>query len=241
VPTYATKGSRRYAYYESRKDLARAGDPPATRFGQGALERHIVSHLKELLNDEHALRRLSGVADAGQLRSLFAAAVLLSDRLGPSGSATEAVRSLIVGIKLGKAGIGLELRASSLGMAGDQTWLWSIPRPSPRPFREARIRIDAAAKGAAAKGDLVQLLAEAQVARDLVLANPALSLNQLGKREGRCRTHLSRLLRIAWLSPNIVEAIVSGKQPAKLNRKTLLNASLPIDWNEQERMFGIAS
>jgi len=63
----------------------------------------------------------------------------------------------------------------------------------------------------------------------------------LGKREGRCRTHLSRLLRIAWLSPNIVEAIVSGKQPAKLNRKTLLNASLPIDWNEQERMFGIAS
>jgi site-specific DNA recombinase len=73
------------------------------------------------------------------------------------------------------------------------------------------------------------------------MANPALSLNQLDQREGRCRTHLSRLLRIAWLSPMIVDAIASGTQPRKRNRQTLLTTSLPIDWSEQERMFAIAT
>ena len=52
--------------------------------------------------------------------------------------------------------------------------------------------------------DLVSLLAGAMEVQRLVLQSPALSLNQLGKREGRCRTHLARLLRISWISPRIV-------------------------------------
>jgi len=241
VSTYASKGTRRYAYYESRKDLARAGDPPATRFGQAALERHIVTHLKELLNDEHALRRLTGAEDAAQLRTMFATACLLADRLRVSGSAMDAVRSLVPGVKIGVASIDLELAPSALGLVAEEPWLWSIPRPSRRPFREAKIRIDATAGRNVGNDCLVQLLAEAQSAKALVMANPALSLNQLGKREGRCRTHLSRLLRIAWLSPRIVDAIASGTQPKALNRHVLLTASLPIDWSEQERMFGLAT
>ena len=240
VPTYATKGTRRYAYYESRKDLARAGDPPATRFGQGALERHIVTKLQELLDDEHALRRLSGARHAGQLRSIFARACLLADRLRASASVTEAIRSLVLGVRIGWSSINLELAPSAVGFVAEEPWLWTIPRPSPRPFREAKIRIDATAGHKVDNDDLVRLLAEAQEAKALVMANPDLSLNQLGKREGRCRTHLSRLLRIAWLSPKIVDAIASGTQPKALNRQALLTASLPIDWSGQERMFGIA-
>ncbi|MFW2447518.1 recombinase family protein [Citromicrobium bathyomarinum] len=39
VPTYAIKGSRCYAYYETRKDLARQDNASAIRIGQGQLER----------------------------------------------------------------------------------------------------------------------------------------------------------------------------------------------------------
>ena len=240
VPTYATKGTRRYAYYESRKDLARAGDPPATRFGQGALERHIVTKLQELLDDEHTLRRLSGAEDAGQLRSMFATACLLADRLRSSASVTEAIRLLVLGVKIGSASIDLELASSVVGFVTEEPWRWTIPRPSPRPFREAKIKIDATAGHKVANDDLVRLLAEAQEAKALVMTSPDLSLNQLGKREGRCRTHLSRLLRIAWLSPRIVDAIASGTQPKKLKRQALLAADIPIDWSGQERLFGIA-
>jgi len=78
-------------------------------------------------------------------------------------------------------------------------WTWSIPLPARQPFREAKLRIDPEAADSKAAGDLVSLIAEAMEAQRLVLASPDLSLNQLGKREGRCRTHLARLLRISWL------------------------------------------
>jgi transposase-like protein len=82
---------------------------------------------------------------------------------------------------------------------------------------------------------------EAMEARELVLASPELSLNQLGKREGRCRTQLGKLFRLSWLSPLIVEAILDGRQPARLDRRHLLEADLPLCWHEQERMLGFAA
>ena len=90
------------------------------------------------------------------------------------------------------------------------------------------------------KDDLLALLADAHTALELVQSNPDLSLHQIGKREGRCRTHLARLLRLAWLSPRIVEAIVEGSQPRNINRQLLLAANLPIEWAEQEQLFGFA-
>ncbi|MET4132664.1 hypothetical protein ABIE62_001800 [Porphyrobacter sp. MBR-155] len=76
--------------------------------------------------------------------------------------------------------------------------------------------------------------------RQLVLASPELSLNQLGKREGRCRTQLGKLFRISWLSPRIVESIIDGRQPARLDRRMLLEADLPQCWTDQKRMLGFA-
>ena len=75
----------------------------------------------------------------------------------------------------------------------------------------------------------------------LFLQSPELSLNQLGKREGRCRTHLARLLRISWLSPRVVEAVTAGTQPKVVTRKTLLSSEMPMAWEEQERMLGLAA
>lgn len=71
--------------------------------------------------------------------------------------------------------------------------------------------------------------------------NCELSLNQLGKREGRCRTHLARLLRISWLSPRIVEAVAAGTQPKTVTRKVLLSSEVPLAWEEQERLLGLAA
>jgi ParB-like chromosome segregation protein Spo0J len=84
-------------------------------------------------------------------------------------------------------------------------------------------------------------LAEAMQVRELVLASPELSLDQLGKREGRCRTQLGRLFRLSWLSPRIVEAIIDGRQVPRLDRRVLLEADLPVCWQAQERMLGFAA
>lgn len=241
VPTYCTKGSRRYAYYETRKDLARPGDPPATRFVQGRLDRHLMEKLSTLLVDENAVRRLSGIDEAGKLQTMFAAAEQLEQQLGKLGRAKSTIHKLVSSIMLRTDGIKVMLDPEAFDIRAETMWAWSIPLPTRRPFREAKLRIDPATAGGKAADDLLALIAEAMEAQRLVLASPEMSLNQLGKREGRCRTHLARLLRISWLSPRIIEAITAGTAPGNLNRKTLLSTNIPFCWTEQEQLFGLAA
>jgi site-specific DNA recombinase len=240
VPTYATKGTRRYPYYETRKDLARPADPPSTRFAQGQLDGHVLQHLGTLLGDDHGLRRLANIDEADLLRTMFEKARLLATRLKQSGDAQAAIRSLITLIKVEKGSVELTLKPATLGLFDQPCWRWSIPLPVRKPFREAKLRIDGGESGKPVNGDLLALLVDARAALELVQSSPELSLHQIGKREGRCRTHLARLLRTAWLSPRIVEAIVEGTQPRKLNRQLLLATNLPIDWAQQERLLGFA-
>ncbi|MEO0872243.1 MAG: recombinase family protein, partial [Pseudomonadota bacterium] len=241
VPTYATKRSRRYAYYETRKDLARQGDGPAVRIGQGQLERHVIVQLTALLEDEHALRRISGEVEGGSLQNLFSKAKVIAARLAFDQSRVSVIPELIAAMQIGDKRIDVRLNADALGLRSGEHWNWSIPLPPRKPFREAKLRIDAKRDQAPVDQKLLMLLVEAQQARDLVLASPDLSLNQIAKREGRCRTQLRNLVRISWLSPRIVEAIVSSKQPAHLGRRQLLEADLPACWAAQEQMLGISS
>ena len=53
------------------------------------------------------------------------------------------------------------------------------------------------------------------------------------------RSHLTRLARLRFLAPDIVTAIVEGRQPIELTSRSLLRISdLPLGWSEQRRMLG---
>ena len=241
VPTYGSSKVMRYAYYETRKDLARPGDEPGMRFPRGHLEKHLIEHLEDLLNDEHALRRLSGIEEAGALRTMFATAHLLALQLRQVGKAELALRSLVAAITIRTDCMEVLLNPASLAIESAGSLAWLIPLPHRRPFREARLRIDAEVLSGGAASDLINLVAEAMDAQRLVFTSPELNLAQIAKREGRCRTQLARLLRLSWLSPRIIEAIADGTQPKGLTRRALLICDMPIDWAEQERQFGLAA
>lgn len=238
VPTYATKHSRRYAYYETRKDLARPGDPPATRFGQGQLERHLIVQLTALLENEHALRRLSGVEEAGQLRTMFATARLLASQLALQALGASVVRNLVAAIQVQTERIDIVLNADGLASATSGPLCWSIDLPNRKPFREAKLRIDAENVGGVSDNKLIQLIADAFEIRQLVISNPGHSMNQVALKEGRCRKQMTKLLRVSLLSPRIVESIVAGTQPKAINRTLLLETALPADWADQETLLG---
>jgi len=240
VPTYTKKGTRRYAYYETRKDLAaKEGAAAPIRIAQSSIERHIKSHLTALLDDEHALRRLAGLEEAGQLSALFEAARLLGLELAHPATRDETARLLVSSIALSASSMCVSINLVALGLDGEVPL--ELPLPERLPFREAKLRIDSTAIADRTDRKLIGLIAEAMEVRELVQASPEISLNQLGKRDGRCRTQLGRLLRLSWLSPRIIEAIIDGRQPARLNRKQVLEADLPICWSAQERLLGFAA
>ena len=49
-------------------------------------------------------------------------------------------------------------------------------------------------------------------------------------------SYISRLMRLAYLSPTIVESILDGRHPAHLTMKDLMEP-FPLDWAAQERHF----
>lgn len=87
---------------------------------------------------------------------------------------------------------------------------------------------------------LIALIAEAQEARRQVLSNPEQSLARIACKYGRCRTRLAKLVALSCLAPDIVTAIVEGKQPEHLTASRLLSSTLPLAWSEQRRDLGLA-
>ena len=66
------------------------------------------------------------------------------------------------------------------------------------------------------------------------------SVAELALVEGVSDRYLSRLLPLAFLAPDIVEAIASGHQPADLTAHRLIRSlDLPIAWAAQKQRLGI--
>ncbi len=73
------------------------------------------------------------------------------------------------------------------------------------------------------------------------VTSPASSIAEIAKREGTSRPHASRLLTLAFLAPDLVEAILEGKQPPEVNVKVLTRGHrVPLSWNDQRRVLGFA-
>jgi hypothetical protein len=58
------------------------------------------------------------------------------------------------------------------------------------------------------------------------------TLEDLAKAKGVAPSYVSRVLRLTLLAPDIVEAILDGRQPAELQLDDLLDA-FPLEWKSQ--------
>ena len=65
----------------------------------------------------------------------------------------------------------------------------------------------------------------------------ALSLQALAKREGITRRYIRRLVGLAFLSPELVDPILQGRQPVALTATRLTELDLPLDWTEQRKLL----
>jgi site-specific DNA recombinase len=73
-----------------------------------------------------------------------------------------------------------------------------------------------------------------------VMSNPGQSLAAISAAAGRCRTRLGQLLSLACMAPDIVTAIVEGRQPPTLTARSLLAAELPAAWSDQRAALGFS-
>ena len=96
---------------------------------------------------------------------------------------------------------------------------WSAPRPC----------IDST---------MVKALARAHRWRRLLESGQFASVADLAAAEKIDRSYLCRTLRLTLLAPDLVEAIVDGRQPASMQLEDL-TASLPPEWERQKVSIGV--
>jgi len=68
------------------------------------------------------------------------------------------------------------------------------------------------------------------------------SMVEIARRDGVGKQYVSRLIRLAFLAPEMVERIVVGRQPPELTAQTLRTGrfDIPVDWTAQKRALGSA-
>jgi hypothetical protein len=98
-----------------------------------------------------------------------------------------------------------------------------IVSPDGTPGAPPRPRID---------NTLVKALARAHRWKRLLEEGKYASLAELAKAEKINTSYLSRILRVTLLAPDIVEAILDGRQPEELTLTAVLEP-FPVEWEGQ--------
>ena len=82
--------------------------------------------------------------------------------------------------------------------------------------------------------NLIKILAQAYTWHQDILKGQ--TLKEIATRDKVSEQYVRRILELSFLSPKIVRAILTGKQPADCTLKQLLSIYTP-NWCEQEEMF----
>ncbi len=86
---------------------------------------------------------------------------------------------------------------------------------------------------------LIKALTRAYKWKERLFTGGAPSISAIAKEEGVTERYVSRIMRLAFLAPDIVKAILDGYQPTDLELERLMKG-IPVSWNEQRRVFGIS-
>jgi len=254
TPSHAVKGNRRYRYYVSSSLIKGTARKPGEGWRVPALEieRNLAAAVARILDERTAIA--ADVEQAGlgahDMTSILAAAAEWSTRLRSEAEVSPALESLVDRAELHQDGIRLSIRLPipTLGKpkASTTTHL-SLTRQIPLRVRRRGIEmrlVIGGSSGSPPRIDSTILKATARARRwfdDLVSGREA-SMVEIGQRESVGQRYVSRMIRLAFLAPAIVERIVEGRQPPELTAQFLSTGrgDLPLSWQAQEKLLGFA-
>ena len=125
--------------------------------------------------------------------------------------------------------------------AKEPTIAFTIPARLRRTGKETRLLIDGAGGGARRTPDhsLCRILAQAYRYNKMVMRNDGKTMAELAAEAGVGGSYFSRILRLSFLAPEVVKAILRDGHPIELTAKRLANGiHLPIAWDEQGALLG---
>ncbi|MES2494299.1 MAG: recombinase family protein [Pseudomonadota bacterium] len=243
-PAHTRNHGRRYRYYASNR--ADDASTPALRLPAGELDAAVKRAFAGCLKDAHALLVISAHLPPHDLQALVTAAAALAGRL--EAMSVAAVRMLLQDVGLGVVlcykGVEAEVSSARLlqrlgfDIGDDQALPLTIPTAPLFRGHEPRLRLELPA-GPTGDPALIQIIASGFAAREQLLG---MTEDEAAATPGTRLRHLERYARLSYLAPDIVRAIMAGKQPRQLTARHLSRCvTLPLCWTEQRRILGFAA
>jgi site-specific DNA recombinase len=252
VLTHTQKGNRRFHYYANRYETL--GDSTAARVSARDIENIVVGQLSQTLGSGSQIQSmlLDGSYTSEQLHNLISRCGKLATELGAAKYARkqDVVRNILdridlhddrVIIRVDNRGLLNIVRADSSVQPSHLNL--TIERRAMRLRRGKAMRLVITAPSPDDSNQLrddklIALIAESRTIMAQIVGNPDKSIPALAAEQGRCRVRMMKVAKLSCLDPDIVTAIVEGRQPPKITPGKLLAADLPLAWGEQKRVLG---
>ncbi len=89
---------------------------------------------------------------------------------------------------------------------------------------------------------LVNAIARAHAWSRSLLSGTVESMAEIASSHKVSDSYVKKTMPLAFLAPDIVEAIIAGRQPPHLTTQMLIRQiNIPLDWHEQRRSLGFSA
>ena len=215
--SHARKGERRYRYYVSTALLDETGKPGSLpRVSAGVLDRLVVDAVAPLLaphwrSDDFIQLRVAAAVNQVEVSV---------HKLRITFEAEAADACAISNVSIERKGGNLTFEHPvALARPRNATTIIGAERSTARPDRT-----------------LVRAISLARHWADQLESGAVFSVVDLAAAQKRCIHYTNRLLPLAYLAPDLVELILTGRQNSALTLSAITARHLPLEWDSQRAL-----
>lgn len=266
TPSHTVKNGKRYRYYVSKQRDASSGDLPhfCLRVPAHEIESRVSAKVQSFLQSGDAARELASSDHEVNAQQQLANAAANLGHDWPSTHAPqlrELCRKILKKVLLHQDGLAIYLSKSELLdalLGGKPGTAWSRkPAQTKKHDSDDVICLKLEARLRRTKGEttlvvpreghsatfsrpvpsLVKAVVRGRAWYEQVLAGKSNDQRSLARQMATSARYADRICACAFLAPDIVEAILEGRQPPGLTFQKLTK-KLPITWTEQRSLLG---
>jgi DNA invertase Pin-like site-specific DNA recombinase len=244
TPSFSCKGNKRYHYYilkPDHKQGSKSGNSPklSMRLPARQIEGLVHKTIHDLFASQHNVQNFFADLDVNELPQLENTCLEIAESIKKE---SHTVRDYLSKLTIGKDTLTIRLNQSQISdvfklhsdrINADHLSL-AVPFTKRRRGNETKLVSQSANR--AVDKTLINTLGSSH--RWLTMLKQNISLEKIAKQESRSVSYVRTRLPFALLSPKIQTAILNGTQPVELTADRLARMTIPMDFEEQEKLLG---
>jgi DNA invertase Pin-like site-specific DNA recombinase len=238
--SHTVKNGKRYRYYVGVR--TEQGQSKPWRLPAGQIETAVIREVQRFLSDRHRVAKTLAAQklSAAQLKEAHWNAKHLEAQLATPDVLREAILKLVRRVVVAESELTIEVRLSAIlpesGSTPNNT-AHRLKVPIELIRRNGEMAIVVAGhsqRDGRVDPVLVKAIARGFTWFEQLSSSNGDTIESIAGRERVTGRYVSRMIELAFLSPEIVEGVLSGRRAVRVStRRLVLDFDLPLTWSEQ--------